>query len=621
MLDKGRRLRFGTTDTEKTEGRRKRHPFDRPGKEGAASPAGIQDGRTQGKSPPGPERPSRFSGITEKNQGAGTLGPADGKQGYHAAGGSVKTDSGHTHFEPDSGDGSSVYQKRHRQASQRRRSSLRQKPDVLQESTHLKELTTKDAGAGPEDGRMVQNVPAEQKKVMREAGLRQKGIRPGSGIRSSEPSSVSASTAKGTDNVQTAGLQNGSRYTEKAAGNRHISTDSRHPSVQFVEHRRAGAAPAEDSSLPDRKLIRRMQKKKQQFSMRERLSSPADRPLFSFLKKRKEDRPVFMPAGDRKKKWLLLLLTGGIAAALIVSSVSAVALLGSGIAGGASAAADDNHTSMYAGSAIRQEIVSYAEAFIGRGRYVWGGNDLGTPENPGSGTDCSGFVQQVFLHFGISLPRTSYADVNAGVGIDYSEARPGDIIVYDGHVAIYAGDGQIVQAANEEIGMCMGSATYAPMVAVRNVIPAEMDLAYVNDPVELDEESRHLLATIVYHESGNQSYESKVAVAAEALNRVRSSHFPNTVYKVLNQKNQYCNTDTEPAFRRMYNSTLPEDCWKAVEDAMNGADPTGGMCFHCTNDYWAANYAGLGWPNLVIDDQTFHNWGHEAGYFNQTGSQ
>lgn len=388
-----------------------------------------------------------------------------------------------------------------------------------------------------------------------------------------------------------------------------------HAGVRFYDEDELSETRSEEDELKkNKKDVRRMQRKRKKSDMRQRMARTSDDTLPDIARTHKEKERTVFPSSGRRG-WLALIFATVVFFMFIGSAVSSISLIGSGVIGGASSVLADNHSSMYAGSAIRQEIVSYAESFIGRGKYVWGGNDLGTPENPGSGTDCSGFVQQVFAKFGISLPRTSYDDANAGVEVDYSEARPGDIIVYEGHVAIYAGDGQIVQAANEELDMCMGNALYAPIKTVRNVIPEEMELSYSGDPVELDEESKHLLATMVYHESGNQSYESKVAIAAEVLNRVKSPHFPNTVYEVLNQKNQYCNTDTEPAFRRMYNSTLPDECWQAVEDAMNGADPTGGMCFHCTNDYWNSHYAGLGWPCLVIDDQTFHNWGYEAGYF------
>ncbi|MDO4792376.1 MAG: C40 family peptidase [Buchananella hordeovulneris] len=71
--------------------------------------------------------------------------------------------------------------------------------------------------------------------------------------------------------------------------------------------------------------------------------------------------------------------------------------------------------------------------------YVWGGSDA-------NGFDCSGFVQFVYAQAGISLPRTSYGQGNAGTIIGYDEARPGDIVAWGGHVAIYLGDGQIVHA-------------------------------------------------------------------------------------------------------------------------------------------------------------------------------
>ncbi|MDE8701324.1 C40 family peptidase, partial [[Ruminococcus] lactaris] len=56
----------------------------------------------------------------------------------------------------------------------------------------------------------------------------------------------------------------------------------------------------------------------------------------------------------------------------------------------------------------------------------------------------SGFVQSVYAHFGISLPRTSYEQRTAGDEISYAEAQPGDLIPYEGHVGIYMGDGKII---------------------------------------------------------------------------------------------------------------------------------------------------------------------------------
>lgn len=106
-----------------------------------------------------------------------------------------------------------------------------------------------------------------------------------------------------------------------------------------------------------------------------------------------------------------------------------------------------------------QVIVDYACQFIGN-PYVWGGTSLT------DGADCSGFVQSVFAHFGISLPRTTYDQINAGVEVSYDQAMPGDLICYDGHIGIYIGNGQIVNAQNPEQGIGISPATYTDRKSV-----------------------------------------------------------------------------------------------------------------------------------------------------------
>lgn len=110
-----------------------------------------------------------------------------------------------------------------------------------------------------------------------------------------------------------------------------------------------------------------------------------------------------------------------------------------------------------------QAVVDYACQFIGN-PYVWGGTSLT------NGADCSGFVQSVYKHFGIHLPRTSGAMRSSGTGVSYSEAIPGDIVCYDGHVGIYMGDGQIVNAINSARGIGILSATYTNIITVRRVL-------------------------------------------------------------------------------------------------------------------------------------------------------
>ena len=119
-------------------------------------------------------------------------------------------------------------------------------------------------------------------------------------------------------------------------------------------------------------------------------------------------------------------------------------------------------------SATGEAVVAYASQFIGN-PYVYGGNSLT------NGIDCSGFVQQVFAHFGYSLPRTSDAQAGSGRGITYSQSRAGDIIVYSGHVAILTGDGGIVHASNSapypQGGIKYSSnALYRPYIAVRRIV-------------------------------------------------------------------------------------------------------------------------------------------------------
>lgn len=110
-----------------------------------------------------------------------------------------------------------------------------------------------------------------------------------------------------------------------------------------------------------------------------------------------------------------------------------------------------------------QEIVDYACQFIGN-PYVWGGTSLT------NGADCSGFVQSVFAHFGVALPRTTWDMESVGTPVSYEEAMAGDIILYDGHVGIYMGNGQIVNAINSAKGIGILPATYANIITIRRII-------------------------------------------------------------------------------------------------------------------------------------------------------
>lgn len=114
-------------------------------------------------------------------------------------------------------------------------------------------------------------------------------------------------------------------------------------------------------------------------------------------------------------------------------------------------------------AATGQAIVDYACQFIGN-PYVWGGTSLT------NGADCSGFVQSVFAQFGISLPRTTWDMEHVGTPVSYEQAIAGDLILYDGHVGIYMGNGQIVNAINSARGIGILPATYTNIITIRRLI-------------------------------------------------------------------------------------------------------------------------------------------------------
>lgn len=81
--------------------------------------------------------------------------------------------------------------------------------------------------------------------------------------------------------------------------------------------------------------------------------------------------------------------------------------------------------------------------------YVWGGT------TPYVGLDCSGLVQWCYAQAGISIPRTSGAIMANGTKV--SDPQPGDICWTPGHVAIYIGGGQMIEAQQTGVPICISS--------------------------------------------------------------------------------------------------------------------------------------------------------------------
>lgn len=109
-------------------------------------------------------------------------------------------------------------------------------------------------------------------------------------------------------------------------------------------------------------------------------------------------------------------------------------------------------------------VVSYAMQFEGN-PYVWGGNSLT------NGVDCSGFVHEVYAHFGISTPRYSQAFKSVGQAVSFDNIQPGDVVVYPGHVAIYAGGGVIVEAQSTKAGITANRSVQChTILAIRRLV-------------------------------------------------------------------------------------------------------------------------------------------------------
>ncbi|MET7473123.1 NlpC/P60 family protein [Streptomyces sp. NPDC005648] len=109
--------------------------------------------------------------------------------------------------------------------------------------------------------------------------------------------------------------------------------------------------------------------------------------------------------------------------------------------------------------------VSYAYSKLGS-PYVWGATGP-------SAFDCSGLVQAAYHSAGISLPRTTYAQIDAGHRVSRSELLPGDLVFfYSGisHVGIYIGNGQMIHAPNPSAPVRIAPIDEMPFAGATRVV-------------------------------------------------------------------------------------------------------------------------------------------------------
>lgn len=125
------------------------------------------------------------------------------------------------------------------------------------------------------------------------------------------------------------------------------------------------------------------------------------------------------------------------------------------------------------------EIVDNAMQYVG-GNYVYGGKNL----TESGGVDCSSFVREIYEEYGYQLEQTTYYQINQGDIVDisggnYENLQTGDLIFYGSidnphHVAIYAGNGQIVHAASSSRGICTNDMLWeGTPCAARRIIGSE----------------------------------------------------------------------------------------------------------------------------------------------------
>ena len=121
---------------------------------------------------------------------------------------------------------------------------------------------------------------------------------------------------------------------------------------------------------------------------------------------------------------------------------------------------------------LGEQIANYAASFIDILPYVWGGASLTR------GADCSGFCMQIYAHFGYMDQASANAHALDSLGlrtvgreVSLAEIQPGDMVCYQGHVAIYYGGGIVVHEPSIGKKCSYGNLYMAPIITIRRLIP------------------------------------------------------------------------------------------------------------------------------------------------------
>lgn len=118
-----------------------------------------------------------------------------------------------------------------------------------------------------------------------------------------------------------------------------------------------------------------------------------------------------------------------------------------------------------------KDVIEFALKYLGN-PYVWGGDSLT------NGVDCSGYVREIYKHFGYSLPRVSYDQANTYTKVDIEDVKPADLVFYHNgerisHVALYIGDNKVIHASNRKDGIKISEWTYRKPYKVVRILEEE----------------------------------------------------------------------------------------------------------------------------------------------------
>ncbi|MCX4664270.1 NlpC/P60 family protein [Streptomyces uncialis] len=110
-------------------------------------------------------------------------------------------------------------------------------------------------------------------------------------------------------------------------------------------------------------------------------------------------------------------------------------------------------------------VLAFARRAVGS-PYVWGATGP-------NAFDCSGLTQAAYRAAGVSLPRTTYGQIDAGRRVGRDELRPGDLVFfYSGisHVGLYVGDGKMIHAPNPSSTVRLDPVDQMPFAGATRVI-------------------------------------------------------------------------------------------------------------------------------------------------------